>query len=424
MRSTNAVLAPALLLFAAACGAEGGGGAATEAVTRDSAGVAIVEYSATAWEAAPEWRLSAEPLAVMGGDITDADLDLSNSFLGLLLPDNRVVAASIAAPPQVFVFAADGSSRTPIGRAGEGPGEYQFVTGLVRLGGDTIAVYDLNGRKALLFTSDGESRGRLQIPFSGDVTQPPQLIGRATSGAWVFRPFDQLNLPPDDAPEQYRKAATLATWREGGERLDSLMTVQGPLSLRSVLEMAGQSIPFGRPLAHGPNSSQAISADLLWNTPGDAFVLRAHDMTGKLVREVRIPLEARPVTEAHREAFKARQREGLERAKSFGAPPQLIESELAKVEAMPFADVHAAIGQLTTDNVGRLWATTGLPVVDSILTYGIFSPEGSFLGKVTLPAGFVLGANDDRVVIRREDPATGLVRLEVWGLMPPAGATP
>ena len=422
MRQVAVLLAPALLLLASGCAS--GDADASGAVTRDSAGVAIVEYPATAWADASEWQLSSEPLAVMGGDLDDAELDLSNSFLGLLLPDNRVVAASIAAPPQVFLFAADGSSRTPIGGAGEGPGEYMFVTGLTRLGSDTIAVYDLNGRKALLFTSDGEERGRLQVPFSGDVTQPPQLIGRASDGTWVFRPFDQLNLPGDDAPEQYRKEATLAKWQEGGERLDSMMTVQGPLSIRSALEMGGQSIPFGRPLAHGPNSSQAVSGDLLWSTPGDVFVLRAHDMTGKLVREVRVPMEARPVTEAEREAFRARQREGLERARSFGAPPQIIESELAKVEAMPFADTHAAIGQLTTDNVGRLWATTGLPVVDSVLAYGVFSSGGSCLGTITLPGGFVLGANEDRVVIRREDPETGLVRLEVWGLVPPADDAP
>lgn len=423
MRRAARVAIPALLLLAAACGG-GGDDAATGAVTRDSAGIAIVEYPAEAWENAPEWWLSPAPIAVMGGDIGDAELDLSNSFLGVLLPDDRVLAASIAAPPQVFLFAADGSSRTTIGRPGDGPGEYQFVTGLIRLGGDTIAVYDLNGRKALLFNLAGEEVGRLQVPFSGDMTQPPQLIGRTTDGTWIFRPFDQLNLPPDDAPELFRKTLSLMKWREGGERLDSLMTVEGPLARRSTVDFGGQSIPIGRPLSYGPNSTQTVSGDLLWSTPGDAFVLRAHDVTGALVREVRIPTAPAVVTEAQREQFRQAQREGLERARGFGAPPQVIESELAKIDEMPFAEAHAAIGQLTSDNVGRLWVTTGTPVVDSVLSYGVFSPEGSLLGRITLPAGFVLGANDDRVVIRREDDETGLVRLEVWGLAPPPDAEP
>lgn len=420
MRQVAVSLAPALLLLAAACG--GGGDAATAlAVTRDSAGVAIVEYPASAWDAAPVWQLSAEPITVVGGDMSDTELDLSNSGLATLLSDNRIVAATTLAPAQIYLFAADGSSRTTIGRSGEGPGEYQVITGLTRLGGDTIAIYDLASRKALLFTTDGEEAGRLQVPFTGDASQPPQLIGRSDDGTWVFRTFDQLNLPPDDAPEQFRKPVTITKWREGGERLDSMMSVLGPLAVRSTVEFGGQSIPIGRPLAYGANSTQAISGNLLWSTPGDVFSLRAHDLSGKLVRDIRIPTEPHPVTEAQRETFRARQREGLERMRGMGAPPQLIESELAKIEAMPFADSHGAVGLLTSDNVGRLWATTGTPVVDSMLTYAVFAPDGTLLGRVTLPGGFVLGASEDRVVIRREDEATGLVRLEVWGLTPPEG---
>lgn len=423
MRHAAASLTPALLLLAAGCG---GGDAAggPEAVVRDSAGVAIVEYPAEAWATAPEWQLSAEPITTVGGDVTDTELDLSNSGLGTLLGDNRIVAATTIAPAQIYLFAADGSSRTTIGRAGEGPGEYQVITALTRLGGDTIAVYDLAARKALLFTPDGQEAGRIQVPFAGDATQPPQLIGRSDDGTWVFRTFDQLNLPPDEAADQFRKAVTITTWREGGERLDSLLSVLGPVSIRSTVDFGNQSIPIGRPLAYGANSSQTISGNLLWNTPGDSFTLRGHDLTGALVRETRIATEPNPVTEDQREVFKARQREGLERARGFGAPPQVIESELAKIEAMPFAETHGAIGQLTSDNIGRLWATTGTPVVDSMLTYAIFAPDGMLLGRVTLPGGFIVGASEDRVVIRREDEESGLVRFEVWGLNPPGNATP
>jgi hypothetical protein len=227
-----------------------------------------------------------------------------------------------------------------------------------------------------------------------------------------------LNLPPDGAGEQYRKSATLSIWREGGERLDSMMVVPGPLAVRSTVDVGGQSIPIGRPLSYGPNSTQTVSGNLIWNTPGDRFVLQAYDPTGTLVREIRLPTEPRAVTEAQREQFREAQREGLERARGFGMPEQIIESELAKIEQMPFADNHAAVGMLTSDNVGRLWVTTGTLVVDSILTYGIFSANGELLGKITMPTGFVLDANTERVVIRREDEATGLVRLEVYGLNP------
>ncbi len=358
-------------------------------------------------------------MASVGGDVNDTELDLSTSGLGMLLTDNRLVAATTINPAQIYLFTADGSSRTLIGRPGEGPGEYRVITGLTRLGGDTIAVYDVATRKALLFTPDGQEAGRIQLPFSGDAAAPPQLIGRTTSGTWIFQPLDQLNLPPDDAPERFRKSQALMTWHEGGETLDSFYTVEGPLSMRSTVDFGGQSIPVGRPLAYGANSTHTVSGDLVWSTPGDSYTLRAHDLTGTLVREVRVAMPSRPVTDADREHFKAVQREGLERARGMGiAPPQVIESELAKVEQTPFADNHPAIGQLTSDNVGRLWVTTGFPGLDSTLTYEIFSPEGEMVGRVVLPNGIVLGASNDRVVVRREDQESGLVRMEVWGLKP------
>jgi hypothetical protein len=335
-----------------------------------------------------------------------------------LLSDNRLVAATTISPAQIYLFAADGSSRTLIGRSGEGPGEYRIITGLTRLGGDTIAIYDLSSRKALLFSPDGEEVGRFQIPFTGDASQPPQLVGRTADGTWVFRAFDQLNLPADDAPDQFRKSQPLTIWRDGGATLDSLFAVPGPVSVRSTVEFGEQSIPIGRPLAYGANSTQAISGNMVWSTPGDVFTLTAHDLTGTPVREVRLPMPSRPVTDADREHFKAKQREGIERARSMNImPPQILESELAKIDATPFAESHPAIGQLTTDLVGRLWATTGFPGVDSVLTYGVFATDGTLLGRVTVPEGIILGASEDRVVVRREDAATGLVRLEVWGLL-------
>jgi hypothetical protein len=55
-------------------------------------------------------------------------------------------------------------------------------------------------------------------------------------------------------------------------------------------------------------------------------------------------------------------------------------------------------------------------MIDSSATWAVFDAEGSLLGKVVVPAGMLYAASDDRIVIRREDDETGLVRLEVWGL--------
>jgi hypothetical protein len=94
----------------------------------------------------------------------------------------------------------------------------------------------------------------------------------------------------------------------------------------------------------------------------------------------------------------------------------MLDSELAKVEETPFADNQPAIGQMLVDRLGRIWVTPNTPMVDSTATWGVFDPEGTLLGKVVVPAGTLYAASEDRVVIRREDDETGLIRLEVWGL--------
>jgi hypothetical protein len=110
----------ALLLALAAC-SDAGGDANQPAVT-DSAGIAIVQHTAKGWERAPTWALSAEPIAVIGGEEDATAIDLTNSQVGALLPDGRVLAISMQ-PAQLYVFSADGATPGLLGRGGEGPGE-------------------------------------------------------------------------------------------------------------------------------------------------------------------------------------------------------------------------------------------------------------------------------------------------------------
>jgi hypothetical protein len=415
MRSPLVVLAPALLLLAAGCGGGEGGGADARSSTRDSAGVTIVEHAAGVWDAAPEWGLSPRPLAVIGGDITDdAELDLSNSQVGALLPDNRLLAASFQ-PAQLYVFNADGSTQGTLGREGEGPDEYQFLSTLLDLGGDSVAAYDLFKRYVILFDADGAGLGRIEFPLTGTPI-PPQLIGRLDDGTWVFQIFNPLAEPPDDAPAIYRLPYPVLTWRDGAEGFDTTFTLLGAESERSSVEAGGRSVRLGRGIAYGANPFVGARGDLIWSTTSDVFTLTAHDAAGALRREVRLQRAPRAVTEADRERFKALVREQLERVRAM-MPPGMVESELAKVDQTTFAENYPRIGQMLVDRLGRVWATPDIPVLDTLLTWGIFSPEGELLGKVRLPQGTLFAAADDRVVVRREDNETGLVSLEVWGLL-------
>src|SRR5690606_24881247 len=89
-----------------------GGDQSTEAAVRDSAGVTITEYPAGAWDSAPRWAVTTQPLATIGGN--DDSVDLTNSQFGTLLADGRVIAASMQ-PAQVYVFNPDGTQQGTLG---------------------------------------------------------------------------------------------------------------------------------------------------------------------------------------------------------------------------------------------------------------------------------------------------------------------
>lgn len=398
----------------AACGGSGSD-APVAATTRDSAGVTIMEYPADAFEKAPLWELSQQPLTIIGGDPDDTELDLSTSQLGALLSDNRIAVVTFK-PAQLLLFSEDGATRTQIGHEGEGPGEYRLIARLEALAADTLAVYEAVARRELRYLPDGTVAGSVQFPF-GDLLIPAIPLGHLADGTYLFQTMNPLAKPPVGADKYYRLASPILAWREGQEAMDTLFQVPGALSVQSTVSVGTESATISRPLAYASQSFTVPTGERIWTTPGDRFVLDARDASGALVASVRMARPARTVTSADQEAYKAKLREGLERVRAMGiAPPGLIESEIKKIDETDFAPQMPAIGLLSIDRVGRLWVTAGTAGVDSVLTYAVFSSTGELLGRVVLPSGLLMGANADRVVVRREDEGSGLVRFEVWGL--------
>lgn len=412
------MLRPAAFVFASslllACGG-GTSGGAQAATTRDSAGVAILEYPKDAWEKATQWELSPQPLMVIGGDPADTTLDLSTSQIGALLSDNRVLVATFR-PAQILLFSADGTTRTQIGREGEGPGEYRFVTRLEILGRDTIAAYEAVSRRTILFLPDGTPAGSIQYPVGGTII-PPTPIGHLADGTQLFQVVNPLGEPPAGAAKYYRVDFPVLAWRSGQAAMDTLFQLPGPVSMKGSIDVGAGEMVIARPIAFTSQSFAAASNDKIWTTPGDRFELDARDATGAVITSVRMARALRSVSSADRDEYKAKLREGLERVRGMGfAPPALIESEIKKIDETEFAEQMPAIGLLSIDQVGRIWVTDGTAGVDSVLTYVVFSDKGELLGRVILPSGLLMGANTDRVVVRREDEESGLVRFEIWGL--------
>ena len=421
MRHVTSLIALALL---AACGGDGAGSAAgaAKAAVRDSSGVAIWEYSAAGWAAAPELKLSAQPLTTVGGEEGDTTMDLSAGIVGAsaasvgrLLPDGRIVLVA-GQPAQILMVDTTGKKSGTIGRPGEGPGEYRMVTQLHLMRGDTLVAYDVMRRKGILFGLDGSSRGERDFPTAGRLPIAPTIIGILNDGTSIHRMdgFDPAPPSGGDA-NSYQLPLPIVALVPGGMRYDTLFVSKGIEMYSSTMSFQGQTATIPRAVAFGKVPLVVVGSDAIWFTPADRFELHRHGTGGALLQVIRVEMPQRPVASSDQEEFKRVMREALTRLKSM-APPALIDAEIKKVDETHFAAHLPAIGQLMTDPTGAVWANVGGSPLDSTTTWGVFGSDGALQGRVTLPKGTLFAAGKDRVVVRREDPETGLIRLEVWGI--------
>ncbi len=405
----------AVITMLAACSRGDGSNAAAAASTRDSAGVTILEYPEGALDKAAVWSLSQAPLATIGADENDSTVDLSTSMLGTMLPDGRLVVVT-ANPSEVLMIDAAGARTGTIGRAGSGPGEYRFVMQLLRFGADTLFVFDAPSRKGMIFAATGGALlGDMAFPVPSDRPFPPIIRGRLANGTFVHSGEPLIPTPPAGATGFYRLPMPIFAFRQGARAYDTLFATEGGVMHASSVTVGENTIPISRNVMFGPLTLLAIGPNAIWHSRADRYEIERRDTSGAVTRIIRMNRSPRAVSAADKEKFKTALREGLQRMKAL-MPPGLLDTELKRVNETVFAEHFAAVGQMSVDAGGSLWVTAGSAVTDTTTTWAVYDAEGALQGVVVLPEGQLLTADASRVVVRREDDATGVVRLEVWGL--------
>lgn len=118
------------LAAASTSGCAGGDSSRADAyVVRDSAGVRIVENSASPWTSDDRWRVADTPAVVIGAGTDDERALLYNVSGARRLDDGRFVVASDGSK-QLLFFDSAGNHLHSVGRQGEGPGEFECLTAL------------------------------------------------------------------------------------------------------------------------------------------------------------------------------------------------------------------------------------------------------------------------------------------------------
>lgn len=390
--------APAPLLLAslpallAGCGAsDAGDPPATGRAVRDSAGVEIVSSDAPRWADGGGWTVAPEADAVLAGH-GDADFALFRAVDLALLPHGAVAVAN-SGTAEVAVLEADGALRARLGGRGEGPGEFQWLNGVLARGDSVVAVDGATLRFSV-FGPDGDLAREFSVePEPGHPTGI-RAVAMGEAGVGVFR---EVGFAEKLAPGVLRLPGSAFRLDWGGTR-----AVDFPGSFPGgaifVLTDGMGTLPLG------PDLFLAGDADGFHVGDGERAEVRAYAPDGRLARLVRWATVPRPVSEAMRAEWTEAQSASM---REQGMPEEAVAKQRQFQERVPFPEHLPVHRDLVVDEGGHLWVRryrTGLssdtptswqgktvgpdaPLAERPSDWWVFAPDGEWLGSVTTPPG-------------------------------------
>lgn len=386
------------VLLAVACESDA---TSSEAVSRDSAGIAIREYPDVAAEGVASLRaIETVSIGAVEGDEHETFNRISDIAAG---PDGRLHVLD-GGDQVVDVYDPDGTWILRYGGKGEGPAEFQRASLLVPLG-DSIAVYDYRTRKLALFDGDGSLRGtrRWELPLSRfgflSMLAPVEggFIGLFDTGCTMPPPEDRrpawklLALAPDGAVRD-----TVALLFPG-----DLLAIYGERFCTGIPALGGA----GYDVAIREDGTAAFTAERTYEVL--FFPLTAdEDHDGTLPAPTRIlrrQVEPKPVSSADVEEYR-------DRWLTVSEERRLDDDHVSAIRrAMDSTTVpvnYPEIDDLLWEDDDRLWVGRTLISDAADRRWDVYDGEGRLVAEAVLPANL-----DD--VLVRDGMAWGTIRDEL-----------
>lgn len=385
MKTRPHLIAPAVLAVLPLLQACGPSSAAWEGTITDSAGVAIVQNTATPlWSGDEAWTVT-EDLRI-GTVAGDPEYQFGMVVYMDVADDGTIYVMDMQAQ-EVRAFDHQGNYLTTIGGPGGGPGE--MGQGSVFVLVDTeggLVVPDMGNRRVNLYGPDGEPRGSFPIQLQAGVPMRWEL----DDGGRLMAQLRGMDLPGVEALEG---GDPIVVYDTTGAVVDTVAVIPKGGVLEGISE-EGVSIRV-----FAPEPVWGLDADgSIYYAMSDKFNVFVNNPDGTLARIIRKDVPVKPVEEADREALLGLMREQYE---EFGLPPAQIEQIMAGVG---FAESYPAFGNLLVGPQGTLWVQRvrsardmGVGVEEGVVfdpqdmgspEWEILDARGRFLGVVTLPDRF------------------------------------
>ncbi|MDE2794229.1 MAG: 6-bladed beta-propeller [Gemmatimonadota bacterium] len=364
------IFAVPTLLVVAGCQPDQHGGAGLATLTRDSAGIRIIE-NAKPTEGSRVWQVGPEPALTIGvREGEDHDM-LHRVRDATKLSDGRIVIAN-RGDDELRVFDASGNWLESWGGRGEGPGEFSGLDHVDTWPGDSIIAWSGPGSSILVFDSDGNFGRGFKLETNEDDPMGFYVFPTAVTAAGSILAgqipsiFDRVRVEIRDA--EGRLQSSLG--EHPGIETHRVESVRGSARMITMYEVI-----------FGPTVGQVPWGDLIVHSLNDRYEIRAFAEDGTLARIVRRDHAARPPT--------AEEVEGYIEEQVSGYPDDIAAEQRGRYESVPVAENMPAFTSVMVDGRNHLWVEEyelpGEERPGSLWT--VFDAQGRVQGFVETPDG-------------------------------------
>jgi hypothetical protein len=362
-----------------------GGERAGDAVTRDSAGVSIVEIPSAM--DLPTWTIDTNPVVRVGDRPDDPAHELFRVRSAVQLADGRIVVGSQGSY-DVRIFDSAGNHLRTFGRQGSGPGEFQWLGNLL-VAGDTILAFDWQLQRATTFTTDGEVLGTTHVPFTRG-----GAVGRVGDGAFVATSF--LGGMPRRPQGIHRDTAAIEVVHSSGAR-DTL----GWGVAVEWFSHGDDGVPVVLPF--GLRTYVAVANGQVNVAHNDRLEILRYSSGGTLAQVVRIDREPPRVTDADW---------SWARTTYLADYPEEQKAQFAqRWDGVPRQEHLAMVRGLTAAADGDTWLRE-FSTDSTRSTWWVIAPDGQPVAQVEVPMGYgLMQVSRSRVVALRLTDEGALVSI-------------
>jgi len=285
------------------------------------------------------------PLLVLGDWSGDGGTDFQDIVGAFLDREAGVLVVGNSGDGTVRFFSINGDWRKTVGGIGEGPDEFQRLSGVFEYRGDSVLAFDRRGYRASLWPYEG---GRVRWVSPEDLPSGlrfPTLRGSLRDGRllWTAEAVDDRY---DEPGVSHSRLATVFLTSPEGRGFQAVGETAGAMLYRY------RSSRFARGMApFSPRLFAAADDSVVYF--GSTRFPRAMRVSsaGTPLESVRFDSGRRPVSLAQREADLTIRRSEVERR----PPTPLRAARLAELELLPYPDSLPAMGAIVVGRDGRLW---------------------------------------------------------------------